>query len=128
MIVDQCPECKRGDLDFSFPVYRDITGASSTACGTPRCTAWQCIMRALCAAPPGPGWPPELSSRRLFNWVHFPHSPQPGARPPAGKWPHRLTVQWQWADCAPFVNGSIRLWPKDGSNPYWQAFFFANLK
>ena len=25
-IVDKCPECAHGDVDFSIPVYRDITG------------------------------------------------------------------------------------------------------
>ena len=29
MIVDQCPECKKGDLDFSIPAYRDITGTAA---------------------------------------------------------------------------------------------------
>ena len=50
------------------------------------------------------------------------------ALPPghAGMWPHRLQVQWRWASCAPFIQGTIRSWPKEGSNPYWQALFFAN--
>ncbi|EFN56252.1 hypothetical protein CHLNCDRAFT_51929 [Chlorella variabilis] len=26
MVTDLCPECKEGDVDFSIPVYRDITG------------------------------------------------------------------------------------------------------
>jgi len=25
-IVDQCPECKKGDIDMSIPAYRDVTG------------------------------------------------------------------------------------------------------
>jgi len=25
-IVDQCPACKKGDLDFSFPAYGEVTG------------------------------------------------------------------------------------------------------
>jgi hypothetical protein len=25
-VVDLCPECKEGDVDFSFPAYKDITG------------------------------------------------------------------------------------------------------
>lgn len=24
MIVDKCPECAKGDLDFSFPAYREV--------------------------------------------------------------------------------------------------------
>mgnify|MGYP001034901403 CR=1 FL=1 len=43
-------------------------------------------------------------------------------------WPHRLQVQWQWADCSPFINGTIHLAPKDGGNPFWQAFYFSNTK
>lgn len=26
LLLLQCPECKEGDLDFSIPVYREITG------------------------------------------------------------------------------------------------------
>lgn len=26
MIVDQCPECKEGDVDFSIPAYNELTG------------------------------------------------------------------------------------------------------
>ena len=26
LIADKCPECAHGDVDFSIPVYRDITG------------------------------------------------------------------------------------------------------
>jgi len=26
MIVDQCPECKKGDLDLSIPAYEEVTG------------------------------------------------------------------------------------------------------
>jgi hypothetical protein len=32
----------------------------------------------------------------------------------AGMWPHRLQVQWQWADCSSYINGTIRMAPKDG--------------
>ncbi|KAL4419109.1 hypothetical protein ABPG77_004430 [Micractinium sp. CCAP 211/92] len=54
MVTDLCPECKEGDVDFSIPVYREITGM----------------------------------------------------------WPHRLRVQWEWADCSPMVDGNILLTPK----------------
>jgi hypothetical protein len=46
----------------------------------------------------------------------------------AGLWPHRLTVEWQWADCSALIDGTIKIYPKDGSNPYWQAFYFANMR
>jgi expansin (peptidoglycan-binding protein) len=72
MIVDLCPECrlKHGDVDFSIPVYRDITGL----------------------------------------------------------WPHRMKVEWEWTDCAAFISGTISIHLKDGSNPYWQAFYFSNMR
>jgi hypothetical protein len=44
-------------------------------------------------------------------------------------WPHRLRVQWQWSkDCAEFIDGTMKLAPKDGINANWQAFFFSNFK
>ncbi|KAL4448207.1 hypothetical protein ABPG75_005426 [Micractinium tetrahymenae] len=70
MVTDLCPECKEGDVDFSIPVYREITGM----------------------------------------------------------WPHRLRVQWEWSDCSAMIDGDILLTPKDGINPQWQAFYFANTK
>lgn len=48
------PPATAGDVDFSIPVYREITGM----------------------------------------------------------WPHRLRVQWEWADCSPMVDGNILLTPK----------------
>ncbi|PRW44946.1 Expansin 1 [Chlorella sorokiniana] len=69
-VVDQCPECKEGDVDFSIPAYRDITGM----------------------------------------------------------WPHRLAIQWEWSDCSAKLDGPIRMAPKDGINPQWQAFYFSNAK
>ncbi|KAL4451677.1 hypothetical protein ABPG75_007339 [Micractinium tetrahymenae] len=69
-VVDLCPECKEGDVDFSIPMYRDVTGS----------------------------------------------------------WPNRLSVSWQWTDCSDMVQGDIMITPKDGINPQWQAFYFANAK
>ncbi|KAL6768713.1 hypothetical protein ACKKBF_B15890 [Auxenochlorella protothecoides x Auxenochlorella symbiontica] len=70
MVVDRCPECSYGDLDFSYPAYSAVTGS----------------------------------------------------------WPNRLKVSWEKVDCSAFIDGTIRMWPKDGVNPFWQAFYFANSK
>jgi expansin (peptidoglycan-binding protein) len=69
-IVDLCPECKKGDVDFSFPAYRAVTGL----------------------------------------------------------WPHRLQIKWEWASCAPEIDGTIQFDSKDGSTAHWQAFFLANQR
>ena len=69
-VVDLCPECKKGDVDFSFGAYKDITGM----------------------------------------------------------WPHRLTIEWEWASCAPEIEGNIRFDPKDGINKFWQAFYLSNTR
>lgn len=69
-VVDLCPECKEGDVDFSFGAYRDITGM----------------------------------------------------------WPHRLNIEWEWASCAPEIEGTMKFYPKDGINPFWQAFYLANAR
>lgn len=52
----------------------------------------------------------------------------PVYREVTGMWPHRLRVQWQWSDCSAHINGTIRMYPKDGINAFWQAFYFANSK
>ena len=49
-IVDQCPECKEGDVDFSFGAYKSVTGM----------------------------------------------------------WPHRLQIEWEWASCAPEIEGNLK--------------------
>jgi hypothetical protein len=67
-IVDQCPECKKGDIDLSIPAYRDVTG----------------------------------------------------------RWPHRLTVNWEWTSCEDIVDGDLLLSPKDGQNPWYHAFYLSN--
>lgn len=69
-IVDLCPECKMGDVDFSYPAYEALTGL----------------------------------------------------------WPHRLTIEWEWVSCAPDIDGTIVYYPKQGSNPYWQAFYLSNYR
>lgn len=53
-------------------------------------------------------------------------SPAPSSG--AGMWPHRLQVEWEWSDCSPYMSGTIKMSPKDGSNPHWRAFYFANMK
>lgn len=70
MVVDKCPECAHGALDFSYPAYSAVTGS----------------------------------------------------------WPNRLTVSWEFVDCSSFIDGTIKMWPKDGGNAYWQAFYFANAR
>lgn len=70
MVVDKCPECKHGDIDFSYPAYTDVTGS----------------------------------------------------------WPNRLKIEWEFVDCGALIDGTISIYPKDGSNAYWQAVYFANSR
>lgn len=35
-------------------------------------------------------------------------------------------VSWQWVDCAPYTNGTIKMLVKTGGNAYYQAVSFAN--
>lgn len=69
-VVDLCPECSKGDVDFSFGAYEDVTGL----------------------------------------------------------WPHRLNIEWEWASCAPEIEGTIKFWPKDGINPWFTAFYLSNSR
>lgn len=48
--------------------------------------------------------------------------------PPAGSWPNRLSVAWEFTDCSALVEGDMRVDPKDGVNAQWQAFYFSNAK
>jgi len=68
--VDKCPECKFGDIDMSYPLYKAVTGS----------------------------------------------------------WPNRLHVSWSWTDCGDLINGTIQLDPKDGTNPYFTAFYLSNSR
>lgn len=45
-----------------------------------------------------------------------------------GLWPHRLTIEWDWADCGENIDGSIQYDPKDGITKFWQAFYLSNTK
>jgi expansin (peptidoglycan-binding protein) len=99
-VVDLCPECKPGDVDFSFPAYREITGTRT-------------LRRP---------WAVPLPDRRP------PLSPPRPLRCSAGLWPHRLRIDWEWASCAPEISGTIALAPKDGATPFWQAFYLANFR
>ena len=51
----------------------------------------------------------------------------PAYREVTGLPPNRLTLSWSWTECAP-VNGTIRMQPKDGGNPYWSAYYISNAQ
>lgn len=40
----------------------------------------------------------------------------------------RLAISWQFTDCSPFINSSIKMLVKPNGSPYYQAFNFANSR
>jgi hypothetical protein len=69
-VIDKCPECKYGDLDFGLTAWTDITGMT----------------------------------------------------------PDRVQIAWNWTSCHRQIDGNIQFNVKDGTNRYWQAFFFSNVR
>ena len=51
----------------------------------------------------------------------------PAYREMTGLWPHRLEISFSFIDCpADKFNGTIKMDPKDGTNPNWAAFYVSN--
>lgn len=68
-VMDQCPECKYGDIDLSVNAFKELSGLS----------------------------------------------------------PDRVKVEWSWTSCQPYIQGNIRMDPKDRDyNEYWQALYLYN--
>ena len=39
-----------------------------------------------------------------------------------------LALSWQFIDCSPYINSTIKMLVKPGGNAYYQAFNFANSR
>lgn len=50
--------------------------------------------------------------------------PLPIPNPP----PPGLKVSWDFVDCSPFIDGTIKVLVKRGGNAYYQSFNFANAR
>lgn len=131
MVTDLCPECKEGEPDAGGSGHPEGGGFSGRGAVELGWLAAPAVQLGLPAAQPSQPLRHPFAGRLGLPSAHqsppdhsLPCPPPPPAtagdvdfsipvyREITGMWPHRLRVQWEWADCSPMVDGNILLTPK----------------